>query len=59
MTNVFQLLGPHMLSIFPWKTDFIREHPEYLPKDNAMAFISDNGGDTYNRCHCESLCSNF
>ena len=31
---------------------FIKEHPEYLPKDNAMAFLSADGGETYNRCHC-------
>lgn len=36
-----------------WKTtkEFIEKYPEYLPKDNAMDFISENNGDTYNRCH--------
>ncbi|TEB31240.1 glycosyltransferase family 15 protein [Coprinellus micaceus] len=36
-----------------WKAtkEFIDKHPEYLPKDNAMQFISDDGGNTYNRCH--------
>jgi len=36
-----------------WETtkEFIKEHPDYLPKDNAMAFLSADGGDTYNRCH--------
>jgi len=32
--------------------EFIEKYPEYLPKDNAMDFISANNGDTYNRCHC-------
>ncbi|KAK7039323.1 glycosyltransferase family 15 protein [Favolaschia claudopus] len=31
--------------------DFIRLHPEYVAKDNAMNFMSDDGGETYNRCH--------
>jgi len=36
-----------------WETtkEFIKEHPDYLPKDNAMNFLSADGGDTYNRCH--------
>lgn len=33
---------------------FIKENPQYLAKDNAMAFLSPDGGDTYNRCHCMS-----
>lgn len=37
--------------------EFIDKHPEYLPKDNAMQFISDDGGNTYNRCHCKYPCS--
>ncbi|KIJ44082.1 glycosyltransferase family 15 protein [Sphaerobolus stellatus SS14] len=36
-----------------WDTtkQFIKEHPEYLPADNAMGFLSEDGGETYNRCH--------
>ncbi|KAG8854618.1 alpha 1,2-mannosyltransferase 2.4.1 [Serendipita sp. 411] len=30
---------------------FIEKNPEYLPKDNAMAFISDDQGRSYNLCH--------
>jgi alpha 1,2-mannosyltransferase len=33
--------------------EFIKENPQYLPKDNAMAFISDDGGNNYNLCHCK------
>lgn len=39
-----------------WTTpDFIKLHPEYLAKDNAMGFLSETGGDTYNLCHCEEV----
>ncbi|KAF4600389.1 glycosyltransferase 15 family protein [Pleurotus pulmonarius] len=31
--------------------DFIKLHPEYLAKDNSMDYMSDNNGETYNRCH--------
>ncbi|KAJ6456595.1 glycosyltransferase family 15 protein [Mycena vitilis] len=31
--------------------DFIKLHPEHVAKDNAMGFMSDDGGETYNRCH--------
>ncbi|CAE7147072.1 unnamed protein product [Rhizoctonia solani] len=31
--------------------EFIQTYPEYVPEDNAMAFLSDDGGQTYNNCH--------
>ena len=31
--------------------EFIKENPQLVEKGNAMGFISDNNGDTYNRCH--------
>ena len=31
--------------------NFTKEHPEYIHKNNAMGFLSDDGGDTYNHCH--------
>jgi len=31
--------------------DFIKLHPEFVAQDNAMNFISDNNGETYNLCH--------
>lgn len=36
-----------------WKStkEFIDKHPEYVAKDSLMDFISDDGGETYNRCH--------
>mgnify|MGYP002621723879 CR=1 FL=1 len=33
---------------------FMRNHPEHIAADNSMAFISDDGGETYNRCHMVS-----
>ncbi|KAH9933691.1 glycosyltransferase family 15 protein [Amylocystis lapponica] len=36
-----------------WDTvkEFTRDHPEYVAKDNAMGYMSDNSGDSYNGCH--------
>jgi alpha 1,2-mannosyltransferase len=31
--------------------DFMAAHPEYVADGNAMGFLSDNGGQTYNLCH--------
>ncbi|KAL1748727.1 glycosyltransferase family 15 protein [Schizophyllum fasciatum] len=31
--------------------EFIEEHPDLVSPDNAMAFLSDDAGETYNRCH--------
>ncbi|KAK5988100.1 Alpha-1,2 mannosyltransferase KTR1 [Cladobotryum mycophilum] len=30
---------------------FMKNHPEHIAADNAMKFLSDDGGDTYNNCH--------
>ncbi|KYK59135.1 putative mannosyltransferase involved in N-linked and O-linked glycosylation [Drechmeria coniospora] len=30
---------------------FMKNHPEYIAADNSMKFLSDDGGETYNRCH--------
>ncbi|KAF7344394.1 Glycosyltransferase family 15 protein [Mycena sanguinolenta] len=36
-----------------WKNvkEFITKHPEHVAPDNAMAYLSDDGGQTYNLCH--------
>ncbi|KAJ3802847.1 glycosyltransferase family 15 protein [Lentinula aff. detonsa] len=31
--------------------EFIHENPDLVSPDNAMAFLSDDGGESYNRCH--------
>jgi len=35
--------------------EFIEQHPEHIVKENAMAFISDDDGKSYNLCHCKCL----
>jgi hypothetical protein len=30
------------------------KNPQYVSEDNAMGFLSDNGGTDYNLCHCKS-----
>ncbi|CUS14327.1 unnamed protein product [Tuber aestivum] len=30
---------------------FMKEHPEHIHSNNAMGFLSDDGGETYNHCH--------
>jgi hypothetical protein len=34
--------------------EFIEKNPGLISADNAMRFLSDDGGVTYNRCHCQS-----
>lgn len=34
-------------------SEFMKEHPHLIPNDNGMEFLSDDGGETYNHCHCE------
>jgi alpha 1,2-mannosyltransferase len=36
---------------------YIKKHPEHISKDNSMKFLSDDGGDTYNKCHFVSHAS--
>lgn len=30
---------------------FMKNHPEHIAENNSMDFLSDDGGETYNRCH--------
>lgn len=34
---------------------FMKEHPEHLAEDNALEFLSDDNGETYNHCHFVSV----
>jgi alpha 1,2-mannosyltransferase len=36
-----------------WDTtkDFIKQNPQYVAKDSLMDWLSDDGGETYNKCH--------
>ena len=41
------------LTAFFWLfTEFIAEHPELVAPNSAMNYLSDNGGESYNLCHC-------
>lgn len=42
---------PTIPSLWSTVKDFIAEHPQYVSPDNAMDFLSDNAGDSYNMCH--------
>ena len=37
--------------------NFLKENPGLTVENNALSFISDDGGETYNRCHCTSISS--
>lgn len=32
-------------------TDFMRQYPHHLPANNALGIVSDDQGETYNKCH--------
>ena len=34
---------------------YMKKHPEHLAKGNAMEWLSEDGGETYNHCHFVSL----
>ena len=39
-----------------WDTvkSFVKENPQYVAENNAMGYMSEDGGNSYNLCHCES-----
>lgn len=39
------------------RVEFTQAHPEHVANDNAMKFLSDDGGESYNKCHCTSFLS--
>ena len=41
-----------------WDTvkSFVKENPQYVAENNAMGYMSEDGGNSYNLCHCESSC---
>lgn len=47
-------VSPHPFDVsFSSTPGFIAQHPEHIAPDNAMKFLSDDGGETYNKCHCK------
>jgi hypothetical protein len=44
---------PHNMPSTPdLVAEFLKENPGLTPPGNAIDFLSDDGGKTYNRCHC-------
>jgi hypothetical protein len=43
---------PAFVSKQPATIEFVAEHSEFVSPNSAMNFLSDNGGDRYNLCHC-------
>ena len=43
-----------------WETtkEFVKENPQYVAKNNAMGYMSDDNGNSYNLCHC-AFCHNL
>ncbi len=35
--------------------EFMEHHPQYIADGNSMGFLSDDGGDKFNLCHCKIL----
>lgn len=40
------------LQFFQTTVEFIEQNPDLIPQNNAMGYLSDDNGLTYNRCHC-------
>ncbi|KZP31545.1 glycosyltransferase family 15 protein [Athelia psychrophila] len=51
MLNALTEWEPTISTLWSTVKEFITEHPQYLADDNAMKFLSDDGGQTYNLCH--------
>lgn len=51
---ILRVLSP---TSWPFCQDFVKENPQFVAKDNALGFMSENGGDSYNLCHCKPCLS--
>lgn len=38
-------------------SEFIADNPGFVEQNNSMDFLSDNGSESYNLCHCETIVS--
>lgn len=36
---------------------FMKANPQHIAEGNSMGFLSDDGGETYNKCHFVSFLS--
>ena len=51
----YPFLQPTARSHPPLLSEFIARHPQHLAPNNAMDFLSDNGGIDYNDCYCKPV----
>ena len=49
---LFYFKKNNILTYFLYISDFARDHPEYIAKDNSLGFMSSDNGENYNLCHC-------
>ena len=48
-------LSNAIIVLIMYVAEFIQENPDLVEPGNAMQFVSDDNGNTYNRCHCTEL----
>ncbi len=57
----FTILTYEFMETIPtlWETtrNFMTKFPQFVNKKNLMSVVSDNGGESYNGCHCECAAS--
>jgi hypothetical protein len=46
---------PQLATNFDFCADYLTMNPYVLDPNNALRHISDNEGESYNTCHCESV----
>lgn len=53
-THLYSISTTELLGVVPtlWQTTkrVIQEYPQYIPKENAAAFLSDDNGESWSRC---------
>ncbi|WVQ74575.1 hypothetical protein IAR50_004176 [Cryptococcus sp. DSM 104548] len=48
--SLFEYIGT-IPTLWDAVKEFVADHPDYLADGNAMDFVSDDGGESYNKCH--------
>lgn len=52
---LFTYLVKSVNASYLFRIDFRKEYPKIIAENNALPFISDDDGETYNFCHCTSF----
>ncbi|GAW06598.1 glycosyltransferase family 15 protein [Lentinula edodes] len=50
-TIALEELGQTVTTLWQAVKEFMEQYPEYIHPNNALAFLSDNGGESFNLCH--------